>query len=64
MTPLGDVNFDGSVTLSDVTLILKAALNIVNFTTEQLSIADINGDNTLTLTDASLALKLALGISF
>ena len=54
----------GSVTLSDVTLILKAALNIVNFTTEQLSIADINGDNTLTLTDASLALKLALGISF
>lgn len=63
-SPLGDVNFDGSVTLSDVTLILKAALNIVNFTTEQLSIADINGDNTLTLTDASLALKLALGISF
>ena len=33
-SPLGDVNFDGSVTLSDVTLILKAALNIVNFTTK------------------------------
>lgn len=51
-----------SITLNDVTTILKAALNIVTLDDQQFAIADVDGNGSITLSDARIALKLALGI--
>lgn len=58
----GDFNSDGKVSLSEVTIVLKAALNIITLDEASISLGDINNDGSLNLSDASLSLKLALGI--
>ncbi len=59
---LGDANLDGKVTLADVTLILKAALNIQPLEGQALVNADMDSDGTVSLQDTVAALKLALNI--
>ena len=59
---MGDANLDGKVTLADVTLILKAALNIQPLEGQALVNADMDSDGTVSLQDTVAALKLALNI--
>lgn len=56
----GDVNLDGQLDLSDVTMILKAALKLTEFNKVQLPLADVDGDSQITLNDTTLCLKMAL----
>lgn len=58
----GDVDRDGSLTLSDAQLTLKIALKITTADSEQYTIADVDGDDSVTLSDAQLILKAALKI--
>ena len=58
----GDVDKDGKVSLSDVTVVLKMALNIEKVTDEILPYADVDNSGKVDLKDAQLALKLALNI--
>ena len=57
----GDMDGDLTVSLNDVTKILKTTLGIEDIQSFEVDIADINEDGELTLADAQLALKLALG---
>lgn len=59
---LGDVNFDGTVDLSDAKSVLQAALGIINFNNSQMQSAEVDFDGTITLKDAQLVLQSALGI--
>lgn len=59
----GDANLDGSVTLDDAQLALKAALNIETLAASAFVNTDIDADNLITLSDAQAILKMALGIS-
>lgn len=52
-----------SITLSDVTKILKIALNIITPTDSEKAAADVDGNGKVELADAVAALKVALGIS-
>lgn len=58
----GDVDGNGSVDLSDATLILKFALNIETPTDAQKDVADMDGNGQIELGDATAALKAALNI--
>ncbi len=58
----GDVDGNGTVDLSDATLILKFALNIETPTDEQKNAADMDGNGQIELGDATAALKAALNI--
>ncbi len=55
-TLLGDVNGDGSITCTDVNMILNAAVN-GNLTTDQKSRADIDGNGSVSSYDASLLMQ-------
>ena len=57
----GDMDGDLTVSLNDVTKILKTTLGIEDIQSFEVDIADINEDGELTLADAQLVLKLALG---
>ena len=56
----GDVNLDNSVTMTDVSNILKY-INGGTFTNEQIRRADVNGDGSITMTDVSFVLKFING---
>ena len=58
----GDLDGDGSVTLSDAQLALKAALKIESPSPEQVQTGDVDADGAITLTDAQTILKAALKI--
>ncbi len=58
----GDVNFDGTVNLTDAQQVLKMALNLLPFTDEEKEAADVDGDKKITLADAQLVLKAALNL--
>ena len=53
----GDVDGDGKVTISDATLIQKAAIGLVSFTNLQKQLADVNGDGTVSVSDATCIQK-------
>lgn len=50
---IGDVNLDGTLDISDVTLLQKYIANMVTFTDLQLSVADVNGDGVINTNDAT-----------
>lgn len=58
----GDLNGDGKVTLSEVTSLLKIALNIESVEEAAFDAADVNGDGKIGLDDVVLALKKSLNI--
>ena len=54
----GDVNMDGKITIDDVTMIQRAAAEIVKFTNSlQKSLADINNDGTISVIDVTCLQK-------
>ena len=55
---LGDLDNDGSVTMSDYTVICSWYLKIDHITAEQLEAADINGDGRFNMSDISALKKL------
>ena len=53
----GDINEDGSVTVTDALLTLQAAVGKVDFSDEQILWADVDGKDGVTVTDALLVLQ-------
>jgi len=59
---LGDVNDDGSVTDDDATLVLRCAVGLTSFTSEQRTLGDVSGDDTISSFDAALIMQYARGL--
>ncbi|MBQ7060441.1 MAG: carbohydrate-binding domain-containing protein [Clostridia bacterium] len=59
---IGDVDFDGSVTVTDALLIMRHAMNIITLSEEAQAVADVDGNGSITVTDALTAMRMALGI--
>ena len=59
---LGDVNFDGSIKITDVTLIQKYAVGIESLTNEQLLRADFDGNTVINVKDATEIQKYLVNI--
>lgn len=55
--PWGDVNMDGTATISDAVSILRHRIGLAAFTEEQELLADVSGDGTPSAYDAGLVLK-------
>ncbi len=55
----GDVDDDGSVTISDAVTVLRMAMGLVD---ESSPAADINGNGTVDVSDAVSVLRLAMGL--
>ena len=60
---LGDVNYDGFVTLKDASFIQRSNVGLEIITAEQSFIGDIDGNYSCTLSDAYIIQKYALDIS-
>lgn len=58
----GDVNGDGSVSVDDALLVLRASLTLVQLSAEQAEAADINNDGIVDMTDALVILRIAMGL--
>ena len=56
---VGDVNGDGSVNITDATVLINALLN-ENFTGINISAADVSGDGLVNITDATLLINTLL----
>ena len=54
---IGDVNMDGNITISDVTMIQRAAADLEQLTSGQKSLADVNGDGVVDVIDATCLQK-------
>ena len=52
-TLLGDVNFDGKITLKDCTLIKYHIVGKLALNSKQQAVADVNGDGKISLLDAT-----------
>lgn len=59
---LGDVTGDGVVSIVDVTEILKATANIVDFTSTQAKVADVDHDGKVSVKDATMIQKYLAGL--
>ena len=59
----GDVNGDGSITVVDALIVLRASLSLVELTDEQAEFADINGDGFVNITDALVILRISMGVN-
>lgn len=59
---MGDVNFDGVVSIIDSTEIQKFLAGLIDFTAEQLHFADINGDGVVSVIDATDIQKSLAGL--
>ncbi|MBR6429203.1 MAG: hypothetical protein IKS43_06065 [Clostridia bacterium] len=57
----GDVNCDGSVTASDISVLFAYVMNSASLSDEALNNADINGDGAADATDASLLAQSVFG---
>lgn len=60
---LGDVNYDGEITIADAVLTLRAALGLIELDEIQATLADINKDGKITAADANLVARTALGFT-
>ncbi|MBR6006655.1 MAG: dockerin type I repeat-containing protein [Clostridia bacterium] len=60
--PMGDIDFDGSVTVSDAVLALRAAMGIIELTNAQIAFGDVNGSGGCDISDAVLILRFAMGL--
>lgn len=58
----GDVDMDGSVTISDATLIMRNALGLIHLNAQQIALADLDGDGEITITDATLTMRNAMNL--
>jgi hypothetical protein len=56
--PTGDVNGDGTVNISDVTLLVNI---ILGNATDPYGNADVNGDGTVNISDVTLLVNIILG---
>ena len=59
--PLGDVNHDGSVSITDVTMVVDYLKGDWWFDNFDVISADVNGDNTVTVADVTLIVKMIVG---
>ena len=60
---LGDVDLNGSVTTTDVTMLQKYLLKMVTFNEEQKVAADVNKDGSITMNDVTALQKILAHIS-
>ncbi|MBQ7061484.1 MAG: Ig-like domain-containing protein, partial [Clostridia bacterium] len=58
----GDVDMDGSVTVTDALIALRFAMGIVSLSDLQQEIGDMDADGTVTVTDALTILRIAMSI--
>lgn len=58
----GDVNLDGTVDITDATLVQKYAARLETLSDRQLALADLNGDESVDVTDATQIQKRVAGI--
>ncbi|MBQ7061335.1 MAG: dockerin type I repeat-containing protein, partial [Clostridia bacterium] len=58
----GDVDGNGTVTVSDAIMALRCAMGILTLTPEQFARADIDGSSTVTVSDAIMILRTAMGL--
>lgn len=58
---LGDVNFDGKINSTDVSLIERHTLGIVNLNDNAIAVADVNKDGKITSTDVSVVTRYVIG---
>ena len=63
VSPVGDVNGDGTINILDVRLCLQIAVGVIPGTAAQRAQADMNGDGQVTLVDAQLLADYVIGIS-
>lgn len=61
-TILGDVDGDGSVTISDALAILRHTMGVATLEEAVLEAADVNVDGNITVFDALTALRISLGL--
>ena len=59
---LGDVDGDGTVTISDALMIMRNAMQLLEFTPAQAAAADMDGDGLITVEDALTALRAAITV--
>ena len=60
----GDVNFDGTLNVSDIVLIVSFILNTTTPTEEQFLTADISQDGLLNVQDIIMVVQEVIGVSF
>jgi hypothetical protein len=60
----GDVNFDGSVDVTDIVLMVGFVLNLSEPTEEEFLTADISQDGLLNIQDIIMVVQEVLGVSF
>ena len=58
----GDINHDGQVTITDVTLLVNSILNIASDEID-LCTSDMNGDGEMNITDVTLLVNIILNIT-
>lgn len=58
----GDVDGDGTVTITDALLAMRSAMGIIELNDDQFSRANIDGDSDVDLSDAVTILRIAMGI--
>ncbi len=59
---LGDVNFDGSVSVDDARAVLRMSVGLESVSEEIKKCADMNGDGVITVDDARAILRIAVGL--
>ena len=57
---LGDINLDGTVNVSDATLLQKYIADIETLADEQTAVSDVNGDGTINVYDVTGIQKIAV----
>lgn len=56
---IGDVNFDGIITVADATMVQKSAAELITFSDKETVAGDCNGDGIVSVADATLIQKYA-----
>ncbi len=59
---LGDVNMNGRLEMSDVTLIMRHAMMLDTLSGQQLELADYNGDGHVNIADATAVMRFIMGL--
>lgn len=59
----GDIDGNGTVTITDSTLAMRAALGFIDLTDAQIARGDMNGDGDVTTVDAAIILRIAMELT-
>ena len=59
---IGDVDFDGSVTVSDALIVMRHASGLDTLTGDALIAADVDGDGVVTQDDATTIMQYSAGL--